>query len=289
MRATLFLRTLTLLILALNMLSLAAIAQENERQVAQKADSIKEEAIIKLTPDVASKLAIKIEMAPGEMTVEAFAAVLSKQTGLTIRVAPALSERKIIVQIADATAADLLGAMADMNDWTVREIKEKPTTTKKGQGTGKPDKNVETEATKTTSKSNVGGTAQETETVSLLILHRILQVPQEPNFIPRLIQNALPRDLQEYLKVARPSDNHREYRNPADAFRVSNDLKTFRADANDRWRITIMDSQALKDFRATLSIDSLIKEQLPYNKLTEAQKCLLLQYYIFKSLHSVDV
>ena len=98
-----------------------ASAQEAERQKPQSTEVVGNNASIappklEMTPATASKMAVKVKLQVGEISVDAFTEALSKQTGLTITATPSLRERKIIVQITDALASDLLTAVADMNE-----------------------------------------------------------------------------------------------------------------------------------------------------------------------------
>lgn len=202
---------------------------------------------IALTPTTEQKLSAAVNLY-GEVSVASLTEALSKQTGLTITAIPALRSRSIIVQARGAHVIDVLTALVEMNDWTLRE----------------------------------------SESGTLLIARRILLVPQVPTFIPRLIQNAIPRDLRDYFQVPRPSDDRRKYQDPDTFFaptaaqRAGTDLTGHRVTGYGRHV-----AEAIRDFRASLVIDNLIDKQLPYSKLTATQEKQILFYYVVKELNSL--
>ena len=67
-----------------------------------------------------SPLTRKVHLSPDITTTAAILQAVSEQTGLTIRVADYLKERKIVMQVKDISAADLLNTLAELNDWTWR-------------------------------------------------------------------------------------------------------------------------------------------------------------------------
>ena len=171
-----------------------------------------------------AKLAVKVRLMLGEVSVSAFTEALSQQTGLAITAAPPLRERTVIVRFKDVSALAALSALAELNDWTWREV----------------------------------------EPGQIVLRRRILQVPQEPTFIPRLIQNALPVDLREYLRVPRPSENRHVRADPGD--RPPMDRVAFNE------HLTAAAFGALHDLRSTLSTEDLAKTKLPYSEIDTRTK-----------------
>lgn len=186
------------------------------------------------------KLDTEVHLLLGSVSVADFTATLSKQTGLEISAAPYLRERRIVVQMDSVHAADALNSIAELNDWTWRE----------------------------------------TEPEHIVLMRRVLKVPQDPIYMPRLIQNALPADLREYLKVLRPTEDRRIFRDAS--LRKPEDV------AESSRRLDVATFNALHNLRATLSIEALTKANLPYSKMTARQKTLLLSFYIYDGLGNLN-
>lgn len=196
-----------------------------------------------LTASTDTKLATSVRLSLGEVSVEVFTQALSKQTGLMITASPPLRERTVFARLENIRASDALDAIAELHDWTWREA----------------------------------------EPGQILLTRRTLKLPQEPTFMPRLIQNAIPADLREYLHIPRPTDKLHEGLATAQDVKAKN-LQEWREQMAVQQRVETLPLQVLHDFRATMSVDSLVKTNLLYSKLTGEQKKLLLSCYIYDAI-----
>lgn len=78
----------------------------------------------KAKSQVAERLQTKVSVTLGTVTLPEVLAALSKQTGLIIQAEPYLQERKIFVQLNGVTARAALDALAELHDWTWRDMDE---------------------------------------------------------------------------------------------------------------------------------------------------------------------
>ncbi len=199
------------------------------------------------TASTEAKLALSVRLSLGEVSVEAFTQALSRQTGLTITASAPLRERTLIVRMENIRASAALDAIAELHDWTWREA----------------------------------------EPGQILLARRILKVPQQPEYMPRLIQNALPADLRAYLHIPRPTDKLHEAPKAVSNVKAKNVGEWLEQTAVQQ-RLDTIPLQVMRDFRTTVSVDALVKNNLPYAKLTDEQKKLLLSCYIYDGITSLD-
>ncbi len=113
------------------------------------------------------KLAKTVKLTLGSTTVDNLMTALSEQTGLNIRAADYLRERKIIVQMDGVTAETVLNDIGELNEWTWSETI--------------PDR--------------------------IMVVRKRLHVAATADAIPRLIQAAIPKDVREYLAIETPTED----------------------------------------------------------------------------------
>jgi hypothetical protein len=190
---------------------------------------------------VKEKLSTRVHLRLGKTTLDKVAVALSEQTGLKIEPADYLLDREMIAQMDGISARAVLNALSELNDWKWKET---------------PD-----------------------HTIS--IARHLLQMPQVPVSIPRIVQSAIPKDTRAFLQIPTPSDNPGVYTNPL--------LANVHALANDR--VTkglryLRDTQG--ELFSSLPADAVKGEPILFDKLTELQQHDLIVQIAFKQLTLLD-
>jgi hypothetical protein len=179
-----------------------------------------------------------------ETTLGKALAALSQQTGLTIRAESFLQARALTVQIGPISALNALNALAELGDWQWIE----------------------------------------TEKGVLRFARRRLRVPAEPAAIPRLIQNAFPLDLRDYLLMPKPSEDMTRLMTPATRTVMVNGPERMQI-GQHRGRLYATCSRQLFDRLKPAGIES---RTILFTELTPEQRESLIGTLVGQILQSVD-
>jgi len=190
---------------------------------------------------IKEKLSTRVQLRLGKTTLARVAAVLSEQTGLRIEPANYLLERDAIVLMDGVSARAALNALSELNDWTWKETPE--------------------------------------HTIS--ITRHLLNMPQVPAAIPRIVQSAIPKDTRTFLQIPTPSGNLSIYTNPllANVHALNNVRKT-------KALRFLRDTQG--ELFSNLPADAWKGEPILFDTLTGKQQRNLVVQIAFKQIALLD-